>query len=177
MHKALGLSAISAYLPLLSAETHSFLRRLVATPANYVAHTRRYAGGLTLSVVYGYEAAPYQDEFLALAEECMSLLSKDIASGGGVWPVDVFPTLQYLPSWFPGAGFRKKAMKWKAKIEEFVEKPYEYLKDSIVSPTVSSYSQSTSMTLHHRNLAPSNRPSVQRCSKTMRKSPPNLNST
>jgi hypothetical protein len=140
MHKALGLTAIPAYLPLLTAETHSFLRRLIATPANYVDHTRRYAGGLTLSVVYGYEAAPYQDEFLVLAEECMKLLSKNIASGGGVWPVDVFPSLQYLPTWFPGAGFRAKAMKWKAKIEEFVDKPYEYLKNSIVSRMVFAYS-------------------------------------
>lgn len=84
--------------------------------------------------MYGYEAAPYQDEFLVLAEECLELLSKNIASGGGIWPVDVLPSLQYLPTWFPGGSFKTKAMKWKAKMEEFVEKPYEYLKNSIVSP-------------------------------------------
>lgn len=94
-----------------------------------------------MSVVYGYEAAPYEDEFLALAEESMIILSRNIASGGGVWPVDVFPSLQYLPMWFPGAGFRTKAKKWKAKIEEFVDKPYEYLKNSIVSPAVFAYSR------------------------------------
>lgn len=135
MYKAFGLSAIPAYFPLLLAETHSLLQRLVASPAHYVSHIRRYAGGLTLSVVYGYEAAPYEDEFLALAEESMIILSRNIASGGGVWPVDVFPSLQYLPMWFPGAGFRTKAKKWKAKIEEFVDKPYEYLKNSIKAGT------------------------------------------
>jgi hypothetical protein len=136
MHKALGLAAIPAYFPLLAAETHSFLQRLILTPTNYIEHTRRYAGGLTLSVVYGYEAAPYQDKFLVLAEECVKILSKDIASGGGIWPVDLFPFLQYLPIWFPGAGFRRKAMKWKAKMEEFAEKPYEYVKKNIVSSLV-----------------------------------------
>jgi hypothetical protein len=33
--------------------------------------------------------------------------------------------LQYLPSWFPSAGFMAKAMKWKAKMEESVD---EYLR-------------------------------------------------
>jgi hypothetical protein len=140
MHRALGLHAIPAYLPILSAETHFFLCQLVATPANYVNHIRRYAGGLTLSVVYGYEAAPYQDEFLALAEESIKLLSEKIASGGGIWPVDVFPSLQYLPTWFPGAGFKTKAMKWKAKLEECVERPFEYVKNSIVSHAVFAHS-------------------------------------
>jgi hypothetical protein len=136
MHKALGSAAIPTYFPLLAAETHSFLQRLIVTPADYVEHTRRYAGGLTLSVVYGYEAAPYQDKFLVLAEECVQLLSKDIASGGGIWPVDLFPFLQHLPMWFPGAGFRRKAMKWKTKMEEFAEKPYEYVKKNVVSSVV-----------------------------------------
>jgi cytochrome P450 len=133
MHKAFGIPAIPAYNPLLQTETQSFLQRLIATPASYIDHTRRYAGGLTLSVVYGYEPTPHEDKFLALAEECVNLLSNEIASGGGIWPVDIFPSLQYLPTWFPGAGFKLKAMKWKAKMEEFVDRPYEFVKNSVVS--------------------------------------------
>lgn len=133
MHKAFGVSAIPTYNPLLQTETQTFLRRLIAAPTSYVNHTRRYAGGLTLAVVYGYEPAAHEDKFLALAEECVDLLSNHIASGGGIWPVDIFPSLQYLPTWFPGAGFKTKAIKWKAKMEEFVDRPYEFVKNSIVS--------------------------------------------
>jgi hypothetical protein len=132
MHKAFGTQAIPAYYPLLETETLGFLRRLSADPSEYLAHTRRYAGGLTLSVVYGYEAKSNDDKFLQLAEECVDLLANQIASGGGIWPVDIIPALQYLPDWAPGASFKRKAAKWKAKMEEFVEKPYGFVKNTMV---------------------------------------------
>ncbi|KAF5381704.1 hypothetical protein D9615_005603 [Tricholomella constricta] len=135
MHKAFGLPAIPSYNPLLQSETHAFLRRIVSSPESYVAHTRRYAGALTLKVVYGYEPLAYEDKFIALAEECVDILANEIASGGGIWPVDIFPSLQRLPVWAPGAGFKVKAARWKAKMEEFVDKPYEYVKNSIKSGT------------------------------------------
>jgi hypothetical protein len=132
LHKAFGIQAIPTYYPLLETETSAFLRHLAADPSNYVSHTRRYAGGLTLSVVYGYEVQSSEDKFLQLAEECVDLLANHIASGGGIWPVDIIPALQYLPNWAPGAGFKLKAAKWKAKMEEFVEKPYEFVKNNMV---------------------------------------------
>jgi hypothetical protein len=132
MQKAFGIQAIPPYYPLLQTETLGFLRRLAADPTKYESHTRRYAGGLTLSVVYGYEAKSNEDEFLQLAEECVDLLANHIASGGGIWPVDIIPALQKLPDWAPGAGFKRKAAKWKAKMEEFVERPYAFVENSIV---------------------------------------------
>lgn len=133
LHQAFGIQAIPAYYPLLQIETVAFLRRLAADPSNYESHTRRYAGGLTLSVVYGYEVKSSEDELLQLAEECVDLLANHIASGCGIWPVDIIPALQYLPDWVPGSGFKRKAAKWKVKFEELVEKPYEYVKNSVAA--------------------------------------------
>ncbi|KAK0186879.1 cytochrome P450 [Armillaria mellea] len=99
---ALGIKAVPAYQPLMEEETQVFLRRLLATPDEHLLHTRRYAGGLTLSVIYGYTVSSNDDRFLQMAEECN-------------WPL-----------WAPGSGFRRNAMVWKAKMEEFVEKPFEY---------------------------------------------------
>ena len=101
--------------------------------AEYVKHVRRYAGNLTLSVVYGYEVVSNEDEFVELAEECVDLLANRIASGGGIWPVDIFPFLKHIPLWMPGSGFKKNAIIWKKKMEEFVDKPFEYVKNSVVS--------------------------------------------
>jgi hypothetical protein len=58
-------------------------------------HTR-YAGGLTLLVVYGHQVKSKDDPFLNLAEECVDILANHIASGGGIWPVDIFPARQSL---------------------------------------------------------------------------------
>ncbi|PPQ90149.1 hypothetical protein CVT25_012460 [Psilocybe cyanescens] len=135
LHKAFGVATIPSYHPLLQTETHTFLRRLIVDPVEYIKHIRRYAGGLTLSVTYGYEAVSNDDEFLELAEECVHLLSERIASGGGIWPVDVLPFLKHMPLWMPGAGFKRNAIKWKRKMEEFVDRPYEYMKTSMKSGT------------------------------------------
>ncbi|KAF8628962.1 hypothetical protein AX15_003619 [Amanita polypyramis BW_CC] len=131
MHKALGSPAIPTYYPLLVSETSAFLRRLIADPLNYLKITRRYAGGLILLVVYGYEAISENDDFLKQGEDSVDLLANEIASGGGIWPVDVFPFLQYLPDFLPGMGFKRKAVKWRAQLEEFVDKPYEYVKNAM----------------------------------------------
>lgn len=159
LHKALGIPTIPQYHPLLLTSTHTFLRALVKEPALYTGHIRRYTGGSILSVVYGYQPVPAEatglsptngsasiatahrakgdsegevDPFLRLAEECVAILSEKIASGGGVWPVDVLPSLQYIPEWVPGGGFKRSARAWKKKMEEFVDKPYEFVKSSMV---------------------------------------------
>ncbi|KAH7890271.1 cytochrome P450 [Phlebopus sp. FC_14] len=138
MQTALGPSSIKTYQPLLELETKPFLKRLLADPLSYQDHIRRYAGGLTLLVVYGHQVQSNDDAFLRLAEECVSLLSNRIASGGGIWPVDVFPSLRHLPSWFPGASFKRNAAMWKKKMEEFVDKPYEFVLDEMGKGTARS---------------------------------------
>jgi len=37
--------------------------------------------------------------------------------------------------WMPGSGFKKNARMWKAKMEEFVDRPYEFMKNSMKSGT------------------------------------------
>ncbi|KAJ7148780.1 cytochrome P450 [Mycena crocata] len=131
--QAFGINVIPSYHPLIQVETRSFILRLVANPSNYMDHIRRYAGGLTLSVVYGYEAAAINDKFLNLGEECVDILANKIASGGGIWPVDIFPVLKHLPPWAPGSGFLQKAAVWKAKMQEFVDLPYNFVKANLKS--------------------------------------------
>ncbi|KAI0764993.1 cytochrome P450 [Fomes fomentarius] len=135
MVKALGPSAIPTYHPLLEIETQALLNRLLDEPKEFEAHIRRYAGTLTLSVVYGYSVTSNDDPLINLAEECVDILSNHIASGGGIWAVDVFPFLQHLPLWFPGAGFKRKASAWKARMEEFVDKPFELVKSRMKEGT------------------------------------------
>lgn len=134
MHKALGPPAIPTYYPLITIETSAFLRRLIADPLNYMKITHRYSGGLTLLLIYGYEAISEDDEFLKQGQDSLELLANEVA-GGGIWPVDIFPSLQYLPDFLPGMSFKRKAAKWRAQLEEFVDKPYEYVKNALVRST------------------------------------------
>ncbi|KAJ6555145.1 cytochrome P450 [Mycena vulgaris] len=133
MNQAFGVQVIPSYHPLIETQTHSFIRRLIGEPSKYMDHARHYAGGLTLSVVYGYEASSINDRFLNLGEECVDILSNRIASGGGIWAVDIFPSLKYLPTWAPGSSFKIKAAAWKARMEEFVNQPYNFVKTTLKS--------------------------------------------
>ena len=132
MYQTLGPRTLTKYLSGLEAETKTFIRSLLADPDNYTPHIRRYAGGVALSIIYGYNVVSNDDKYLLLAEECMQLLSNDMA-GSGLWTVDILPVLLYLPSWFPGGSFKKKAAEWKIRLTEFIEKPYSYAKESLVS--------------------------------------------
>jgi cytochrome P450 len=140
MHRALGIQTIAKYNPLVEYETKAFLHRLLLDSSNYSKNLRRYTGGLGLQVLYGYQVEKTDDEFLTLAEETVDLLANKVVSGGGIWPVDVFPSLKHLPMWFPGAGFKRSAVIWKAMVEDFVDRPYEWTKSEMRKGTaVSSF--------------------------------------
>lgn len=101
-----------------------------------------------------------------MAEDCVDILANEIASGGGIWPVDVFPSLQYLPKWMPGAGFLSKAEVWKKKMEDFVDLPYEYVKNSLVGHYMRLLDVVNPYPLTIRNQGTTSLHSALRCSRT-----------
>ncbi|KAF9061331.1 cytochrome P450 [Rhodocollybia butyracea] len=159
MGMAFSKDRIPAYHGLIERETAGFLTGLMsassqsATPSepstiparflSYIPLIRRYAGQLTLSVVYGYTIPTsytqvVHDKFLDMAENCVDLLSNKIASGGGIWLVDILPSLQKAPRWLeflPIFSFLPKSREWKAKMVEFVEKPFEWVKSEMQKGT------------------------------------------
>jgi len=130
---ALGAHAIPTYHDLIQRESHRFLRQILLSQAKDQHKViRMYAGALTLSVMYGYDVKSMEDEVLLMAEECLGMLANEVASGGGIWAVDVFPVLKYMPSWMPGSGFLVKAKKWKAMLEQAVDVPYKIALNAMV---------------------------------------------
>ncbi|KAF8899732.1 cytochrome P450 [Mucidula mucida] len=152
---AFGVRAIPKYEPLIQRSTLQFLQEMLSGSIGYDrvrTLARRYAGGLTLAVVYGYEPVPLglqeggkdPDPFIRLASECVDILQNEVASGGGIWAVDVLPWLQHLPlesipilSYLPGLSFKRKATVWKAKMEEFVEGPWSFVNTAVKSGSFS----------------------------------------
>ena len=83
-----------------------------------------------MDIVYGIEVQESGDQYISLAEEVVSG-SKEAAIPGAFW-VDLFPILEYVPSWFPGAGFQKKAAYWRNLNKILVEKPFRYVQEQLV---------------------------------------------
>ena len=95
MSRALGVNNIKQYHPLIQTETLQFLRRTLADP-DYVSNVKRYAGGMTLLVVYGLEVRSNNDKYLVKSEYATDLLANEICSGGGLWPVDIIPACEFM---------------------------------------------------------------------------------
>ena len=87
-----------------------------------------------MKISYGIDVQDSDDPHILLTEKAIYGLNE--ASIPGAFWVDFFPILKYVPSWFPGAGFQKKAANWSQINSSMKQKPFDYVKDQLVgSPT------------------------------------------
>jgi hypothetical protein len=83
-----------------------------------------------MKIGYGIAVQESDDPYISIAEEVLHGLAE--AGIPGTFWVDIIPTLKYLPSWFPGAGFQKKAARWREAINTMAEKPFRHVQEQLV---------------------------------------------
>ena len=88
-------------------------------------------GTIFMKISYGIHVQDSDDPLILLTEEAINGLSE--ASIPGAFLVDFLPILKYVPIWFPGAGFQKKAAHWSHINASMKQKPFDYVKDQLVS--------------------------------------------
>jgi hypothetical protein len=59
-------------------------------------------------MTYGINIQPYNDPYIKIAEEAMKVSAELFILGA--FFVDIIPILKYIPVWFPGAKFQRKAV-------------------------------------------------------------------
>jgi hypothetical protein len=112
IHGAVGSRAsLTKKMPVIEAEGKRFLVRALLQQDDWVEHLKKYTGAIILNIAYGYNVAQKgPDPLVDLAVEVLGEFGDSVVPGK--WMVDVFNWLQYVPSWFPGAGFKKTAEKY-----------------------------------------------------------------
>ena len=83
-----------------------------------------------MKIGYGIAVQESNDPYISIAEEVMSGVSE--AGIPGAFLVDLIPILKYVPSWFPGAGFHKKAARWKEVTYIMADKPFLHVQEQLV---------------------------------------------
>ena len=83
-----------------------------------------------MKISYGIDVQESDDPHILLTEEAMNGIVQ--ASTSGAFWVDFFPILKYVPSWFPGAGFQKKAAHWRQTNAAMIQRPFDNVKDQLV---------------------------------------------
>ncbi|TRM66193.1 cytochrome P450 [Schizophyllum amplum] len=117
--------ANDTYRPLQLRQTHVFLRSVLSHPESFYYQVRRTTTAIILDIIYGHEVAEQGDYYVSLADEALEAIIH--AGMFGTFLVDYLPWLQYVPRWFPGAAFKRRARQWKLKSQEMVSYPYQML--------------------------------------------------
>jgi hypothetical protein len=103
-----------------------FLGLLLQKPNDFLQHVRTYVpftiisskrplyylcisvvGSTVLSMTYSINVRPYNDPYIKIAEETVDSAAEFLIPGAFL--VDIIPVLKYVPEWFPGANFQRKA--------------------------------------------------------------------
>ncbi|CAE6444893.1 unnamed protein product [Rhizoctonia solani] len=93
--------------------------------------------GTLLRSIYGYQISSKDDPFLVDAIQLVRNLSDAVMPENFL--VNVFPNLRYIPSWFPGAGWKRVAQGWREQKERTMKGLFNKTKEAIAS---GSYEQS-----------------------------------
>jgi hypothetical protein len=83
-----------------------------------------------MKIGYGIAVQESDDPYISIAEEAFEGAA-EAAIPGAFW-VDFLPILKYVPSWFPGAGFQKKAARWRKATDTMAEKPFRHVQEQLV---------------------------------------------
>jgi hypothetical protein len=67
-------------------------------------------------MTYSINVRPYGDPFIKTAEEAVDAAAELLIAGAFL--VDILPILKYVPVWFPGAKFQRKASMMRAHSEK-----------------------------------------------------------
>ncbi|CAL1701473.1 unnamed protein product [Somion occarium] len=129
----LGPTASRAFWPLIEKEIGLSLSRLLDNPDDFAQNFRQTAGATALKTAYGFQD---EEEFRMLTKDTEDMMYMfSLAARPDAFLVDTLPFLKYVPSWFPGAGFQKLALKSKAAIRQVVDSPFESVKRKMASGT------------------------------------------
>ncbi|KAF9498856.1 hypothetical protein BDN71DRAFT_1503574 [Pleurotus eryngii] len=76
--------------------SRALLRRLLKEPEEFLHHFRYTLAAGVISVVYGFDVKPENDQNITHAERAFEQLDESAISGN--FPVDILPVLRYFPS-------------------------------------------------------------------------------
>ncbi|KAL0958550.1 hypothetical protein HGRIS_000689 [Hohenbuehelia grisea] len=114
----------------------SLLRRLLDTPENFMGHLRFMASSLVMSTGYAITIKDEHDPYVEIAER--TLPAQSSAGISARYWVDLWPILKYVPSWAPGAGFKREAKEWRKWVTAMPEVAFRATKKGIVEGSAAS---------------------------------------
>ncbi|XP_006456136.1 hypothetical protein AGABI2DRAFT_227934 [Agaricus bisporus var. bisporus H97] len=132
-HRQFQQSVAPIHRPVQLRSAHELLRLIQEEPQDLINHLRHNAASVIMGVVYGIDVSPKDDRYISVAEIALDGMAR--AANPGAFMVDIIPSLKYVPSWMPGAGFQSKARFWRNAVMEMRDAPFKKVLKSLSSGT------------------------------------------
>ncbi|KAF5379290.1 hypothetical protein D9757_007621 [Collybiopsis confluens] len=122
-HQNFRQAAVHRFLPAQYAKIYEFLNNLITTPEDFMQHTTALSQRVIYSSLYGLDIGP-EHPLPRKTVEAVGIAGSFLVPG--TYPIfDRFPWLVYMPSWFPGCGFKVRAEECWNVLKETDTIPYE----------------------------------------------------
>ncbi|KAG2366255.1 cytochrome P450 [Suillus spraguei] len=128
LHQSFCQAKIPTYHALQLRAAHKMLSSLLQDPGNYTRHVQMFSASCILSTVYGYEVKAKDDTIFHAMERYMELVTEALTPGATVI-METFPFLLKLPSWLPGATFKRASVECLMAAHDAKEIPFQYVKE------------------------------------------------
>ncbi|KAF8056530.1 cytochrome P450 [Lyophyllum atratum] len=127
-----GLSAraTQGFWPLIESEVATLLDGFSCSPEKYEKHIRRNAAAVIMKMAYGYTVTE-DDPFIEVAEEASRI--SGIATAPGRWLVDYLPIIRFIPSFIPGAGWKRQGEAWRQRLNTLSGVPHAWVKEQMAT--------------------------------------------
>ncbi|KAJ7199555.1 cytochrome P450 [Mycena haematopus] len=122
-------NVIQKYQSLQQRHAHTFLRNMAHSPDALEHNIRRTTAAVVLEICYGIRVADAGDEYVALAGRALAGIS--LAGNFGTFCVDYFPLLKYVPTWLPGAKFKREGLKWRRLSSRLLNYAFDSVKQKL----------------------------------------------
>ncbi|PFH47416.1 hypothetical protein AMATHDRAFT_67760 [Amanita thiersii Skay4041] len=134
-------SKVRNHQPLLARQAHILLHRLLDPQENFMHAYQHVMAAMSISLAYGINVLPANDPHVYLAEKALNGFGQ--AATPGAFLVDALPILKHVPSFLPGAGFKRKAAEWRNWMIDFVEIPFaaaqKEIEEGVAHPSFTSH--------------------------------------
>ncbi|CAE6431279.1 unnamed protein product, partial [Rhizoctonia solani] len=128
-HEVLHKKASEMFWPVMVKQTRQAMQRVLEDPQNIAAEISRMTGETVLTSAYGYGVSTADDPMMKILKIGMKGFSD--AAVPGSFLVNSLPWLQYVPSWFPGAGWKRQVATWRREQEAMMNTPFNWTKEQM----------------------------------------------
>nr|ANC28040.1 cytochrome P450 [Polyporus umbellatus] len=129
IHNQFLPSMVTGFHHIMFRVTHNLLRDLLKSPRDFSSHIQFSFASSVLRIVYGTDLVQGDRRYYQLAQR-LAIIAEDISTPGR-HAVEAFQSLQALPSWFPGAAFKKVAAAWKQELISIRDQLYDSARDEM----------------------------------------------